>query len=142
MAAEVHPGLPGIGKSEHDRGAVRVRSRDVFMGAKAAPPSVTRGCPAVHWQIDFLVALPPVQDLLLCAKHLFVAAMVAWVHPGPAGNRQIKYDGGEVRAAVGRGDVGRGRRPLILRGAPIEVLRPVRGVSESRAAISPQEAVT
>jgi CTP:molybdopterin cytidylyltransferase MocA len=24
-----------------------------------------------------------VQDLLLCAKHLFVAAMVAWVHPGP-----------------------------------------------------------
>src|SRR5258708_228787 len=28
MAAEVHPGLPGIGKSEHDRGAVRVRSRD------------------------------------------------------------------------------------------------------------------
>ena len=32
----------------------------------------------------FLVALPTVQDLLLCAKHLFVAAMVAWVHPGPA----------------------------------------------------------
>jgi hypothetical protein len=22
------------------------------------------------------------QDLLRCAKHLFVAAMVAWVHPG------------------------------------------------------------
>jgi Tfp pilus assembly protein PilZ len=35
-----------------------------------------------------LVALPSAQDLLLCAKHLFVAAMVAWVHPGPAGNRQ------------------------------------------------------
>jgi hypothetical protein len=29
MAAEVHPGLPGIGKSEHDGGAVRIRSRDV-----------------------------------------------------------------------------------------------------------------
>jgi hypothetical protein len=27
----------------------------------------------------FLVALPPVRDLLLCAKHLFVAAMVAIV---------------------------------------------------------------
>ena len=25
-----------------------------------------------------------VRDLLLCAKHLFVAATVAWVHPGPA----------------------------------------------------------
>jgi hypothetical protein len=31
-----------------------------------------------------------VQDLLLCAKHLFVAAMMAWVHPGPAANRQIQ----------------------------------------------------
>jgi hypothetical protein len=33
---------------------------------------------------DFLVALPSAQDLLLCAKHLFVAAMVAWVRPEPA----------------------------------------------------------
>src|SRR5262245_7351295 len=40
--------------------------------------------------VDFLVAQPSAQDLLLCAKHLFVAAMVAWVHPGPAGNRQIR----------------------------------------------------
>ena len=29
--------------------------------------------------VRFLVALPPVRDLLLCAKHLFVAAMVAAV---------------------------------------------------------------
>src|SRR5262245_1826027 len=43
-----------------------------------------RGCPAVHWHIDFLVALPSVQDLLFCAKHLFVAAAVAAVHPGRA----------------------------------------------------------
>jgi hypothetical protein len=34
--------------------------------------------------IHFLVALPLVLDLLLCAKHLFVAAMVAWVRPEPA----------------------------------------------------------
>ena len=27
-------------------------------------------------------------QLLLCAKHLFVAAMMAGVHPGPAANRQ------------------------------------------------------
>ena len=34
---------------------------------------------AVHWRFRFLVALPPASDLLLCAKHLFVAAMVAIV---------------------------------------------------------------
>jgi hypothetical protein len=54
-----------------------------FLGAATAGV-ITRGCPAVHWHIDFLVALPSAQDLLLCAKHLFVAAMVDWVHPGPA----------------------------------------------------------
>ena len=32
---------------------------------------------------------PSAQDLLLCAKHLFVAAMVAWVHPGPAAKREL-----------------------------------------------------
>jgi hypothetical protein len=46
--------------------------------------------PAVYWDIDFLVALPSAQDLLLCAKHLFVAAMVAWVHPGPAAYWQFR----------------------------------------------------
>jgi hypothetical protein len=37
-----------------------------------------------------------VQELLPCAKHLFVAAMVAWVHPGlrPIGKSE---DGGAVR---------------------------------------------
>ena len=30
---------------------------------------------AVHWRIRFLVASPPVRDLLLCAKHLFVGAI-------------------------------------------------------------------
>jgi hypothetical protein len=37
-----------------------------------------------------LVARPSVQDLLLCAKHLFVAAMVAGVHPGLPGIGQIR----------------------------------------------------
>ena len=32
-----------------------------------------------------LLARTPVLDLLIRAKHLFVAAMVAWVHPGPDG---------------------------------------------------------
>jgi AraC-like DNA-binding protein len=32
-------------------------------------------------QTRFLVALPPVRDLLLCAKHLFVAAMVVAIAP-------------------------------------------------------------
>jgi hypothetical protein len=44
MVAWVHPGLPPIGKSE-DRGAVRVRSREVFRGSKkqraAAHPGTT-----------------------------------------------------------------------------------------------------
>src|ERR1700745_2356527 len=31
---------------------------------------------AVHWRFRFLVALPLTRDLLLCAKHLFVAAMI------------------------------------------------------------------
>ena len=44
---------------------------------------ITRGCPAVHWHIDFSRPAST-QDLLLCAKHLFVAAMVAWFRPGPA----------------------------------------------------------
>ena len=36
--------------------------------------------------LRFLVALPPMRDLLLCAKHLFVAAMVAIV---PAGGSRM-----------------------------------------------------
>ena len=32
---------------------------------------------AVHWRFRLLVALPPARDLLLCAKHLFVTAMIA-----------------------------------------------------------------
>jgi hypothetical protein len=34
MAAEVHFGLPGIGKSEHDGGTVRVPEPWRFMGSK------------------------------------------------------------------------------------------------------------
>jgi hypothetical protein len=37
---------------------------------------------AVHWRFRFLVALPPAPDLLLCAKDLFVAAMVGGNRPG------------------------------------------------------------
>ena len=81
-------------RSSSRAGAIRLqrktwplRSRSKLsegLGAASAGV-ITRGCPAVHWHIDFLVALPSAQDLLLCAKHLFVAAMVAWVHPGPDG---------------------------------------------------------
>src|SRR5262245_12228638 len=34
-----------------------------------------------HWRFRVLVALPPARDLLLCAKHLFLAAMAA-IAPG------------------------------------------------------------
>ena len=87
MVAGAHPGLPPIGKSE-DRGAIRIQSREVFRGKSKASP-LTRGCAAVHWQIDLLSP----QDLLLCAKHLFVAAMVAWVRV--SGNSE--HDGRAVR---------------------------------------------
>ena len=65
--------------------------------SKSNASPLTRGCPAVHWQFDVLIALRPVQELLLCAKHLFVAAMVAWVHSGPAANRQIRRQRGSPR---------------------------------------------
>src|SRR5215813_4056187 len=32
----------------------------------------------VHWRLRVLVALPPARDLLVCAKHLFVGARIAW----------------------------------------------------------------
>ena len=86
-------------RSSSRAGAIRLqrktwplRSRSKLsegLGAASAGV-ITRGCPAVHWHIDFLVALPSAQDLLLCAKHLFVAAMVAWVHPGPDAKWQIR----------------------------------------------------
>jgi len=45
---------------------------------------------ALRRHLRFLVALAPVRDLLLCAKHLFVAAMVClgcggtWLNEGGA----------------------------------------------------------
>ena len=41
-----------------------------------------RNCAALP--VAYLVAGIRVRGLLLCAKHLFVAAMVAWVRPEPA----------------------------------------------------------
>jgi hypothetical protein len=38
--------------------------------------------------------------LLLCAKHLFVAAMVAWVHPGLPPIRKSEHDGGATRVPL------------------------------------------
>ena len=40
-----------------------------------------KGHGAVHWRFRFLVALPPERDVLLFAKHLFVAAMVVAIAP-------------------------------------------------------------
>jgi hypothetical protein len=92
MVARVHPGPAGNRQIRTCRQGSPPWSREVLGAASAGV--ITRGCPAVHWHIDFLVALPSAQDLLLCAKHLFVAAMVAWVHPGPAANRQIRRQRG------------------------------------------------
>jgi hypothetical protein len=68
---EFIPGLRRIGNSV---GRVRLGAVKFWGG--------NRGCPRFIGNIDFLIALPSAQDWLLCARHLFVAAMVAWVHPG------------------------------------------------------------
>jgi hypothetical protein len=75
MAAKVHLGLTGIGKSEHDGAAVRVPE---FYGQQEQSGAAMR--PFIGKLTSY-----PEQDLLLCAKHLFVAAIVAWVHPGLPG---------------------------------------------------------
>ena len=58
----------------------------------------------VPWRIHFLVALLPVQDLLFCAKHLFLAAN----HGGAGGcpvsissREAVLYDWFVVRAVLG-----------------------------------------
>jgi hypothetical protein len=91
IVASVHAGLPRIGKTEHDRGKPCGFQGQQKRSAAVHYPLLTRR----SWQFDFLVALPPEQDLLLCARYLFVAAMVAWVHPGPATNRQITRHRGQ-----------------------------------------------
>ena len=49
----------------------------------------------------------PLQDLLLCAKHLFVAAMVAEVHPGlPESANQAMTAGRPRLEPVGHQQVG------------------------------------
>jgi hypothetical protein len=89
------PGLLRIGKSE-DRGAVRVRSREVFKGSKKAKRRRSPGVDPPFIGKSTFYPCPP-GDLLRCAKHLFVAAMVAWVHPGPAASRQIRRQRGSPR---------------------------------------------
>jgi hypothetical protein len=50
----------------------RLHSGEVFdMNTMGAPVSA----PYFAWEFRFLVALPPASDLLLFAKHLFVAAI-------------------------------------------------------------------
>jgi hypothetical protein len=53
----------------------------------------------------------PVLDLLVCAKHLFVAATVAWVHPGCRESTNQIFWRGSPR---GRGTWGRRSRPIRL----------------------------
>src|SRR6266550_8815272 len=52
----------------------------------------SRRCPFLRFR--FLVALAPVRDLLLCAKHLFVAAILA----GPPASHPISQGTGHHRA--------------------------------------------
>ena len=93
------PGLPRIGKSE-DRGAVRVRSREVFRGGKSKAPPLTRGRPAVHWQIDVLVALPAPHAGVVALRQTFVFRC----HGGLGSPQDLprigksEHDGGQPRS--------------------------------------------
>jgi hypothetical protein len=82
------------------------RSHGVLWAARAK-----RRCHApFHWQIDFSVALPPCWTC--CFAPNICSSLPWWLgFTRAAGNRQIKYEGGEVRAALGA-DVGRG--PMLL----------------------------
>jgi hypothetical protein len=63
----------------------------------------------IHW----LSRLAPVQDLLLSVKHLFVAATMARVHPGPAAYWQFSRPDARVRPKKPRAPCGkRGAGPL------------------------------
>ena len=55
---------------------------EVFRGSKSKAPPAHAGLSRRSLANRRLSRPSPVQDLLLCAKHLFVAAMVDWVHPG------------------------------------------------------------
>ena len=68
MMAGVHPGLPRISKSGHDGRAVRLEQ-----GQQKQSATVPTLVPAVHWA-NRRLTLAPRAELLLCAKHLFVAA--------------------------------------------------------------------
>ena len=52
------------------------------------------------WIAHFLVALPPVLDLLLSAKHLFVAAMVAIASVGVSRMPSSAQNSGQDLASV------------------------------------------
>jgi hypothetical protein len=58
----------------------------------------------VHWPFRFLVALPPVRDLLLCAKLLFIAAKRSSSQRSLTGHLNRGFDGVfETVCVVGRG---------------------------------------
>jgi hypothetical protein len=99
-----------IGKSKRGRGAVRIRSRDVLWAAKAAPPSVTLGCPAVHWQIDCLSDLPRHRT---CCFALNICSSLPWGlgFTGLPGIDRSSMMAGKSALPWDVGTWGRGSRP-------------------------------
>jgi hypothetical protein len=75
----VHPGpaCRGIGKSEHDGRAVRVRSREVFRGSKSKTPASLPWYPPFIGKSTSLSPPCPRAELLLCTKHLFLIVKAA-----------------------------------------------------------------
>src|SRR6516162_908638 len=102
VGADLAQGLEALGPAS---GQTNAPWRIASTGPRGRLPARARGCRRaasssrrrgaalsipIHWRFRFLVASPPVPDLLLCAKHLFVAAGPWGVHITSVGPAKVQ----------------------------------------------------
>ena len=102
VGADLAQGLEALGPAS---GQTNAPWRIASTGPRGRLPARARGCRRaasssrrrgaalsipIHWRFRFLVASPPVPDLLLCAKHLFVAAGPWGVHVTSVGPAKVQ----------------------------------------------------
>jgi hypothetical protein len=75
--------------------AVGCNHRTVLCSSKSGGLSTERH-PSIAVGVRFLVAWASVRDLLLCAKHLFVAAMVAFAFTGTGAVDRFRHHATKV----------------------------------------------
>ena len=74
---------------------------DAGIASSTTAQSGARSCGPDRF-VRFLVALPPSADLLLCAKHLFVAARTVWVRQENPALRDFRASVGAVYVRLGQ----------------------------------------